>query len=527
MFNIHNIININRLKYLKVGKAFKQALPSLPDGLTHLIVGNSFPFLIPDLPKSLQLLHVPTYSNDLKLPPFLTHFTCSNNIYSDLPPSLTYLKAHFVSKLNLPSLIRLVVQYLGSSTLPPSLHYLEANQIQGPLLSITLPPLLTHLILGPHFTGSLSSFPSTLQHLVLPLKYSHALHLPPHLNHFTSCSNIDISQLPLSLSRLYLESSFNKPIEVYPPNLLEIHFGDSFDWSVDNLPDKVTTIVFGERFNHPIHSLPSKLINLTFGMCFNNTIHNLPSNLQSLVFGHNFNQQIKSLPSSLTTLAFGSTYNQPTNFNLPKLTRLTFKKCYNHPLAFYPSLEQLTLGSDFNLPLINLSPSITHLTFGYHFNQPLDNLPPRLTHLTLGYKFNQPIDRLPPFLTHLILGSSFNHPIPDLPPLTLLKLSHDFKFPLILSKLPPSLISLTIPWGIPNFIEDDGVGKRQHLEELKHYERELEQFFNNLRHLWLLGGPSTQPTDIFHYNDFDSSSLAPPYCLVFRAYVNHRKRLKE
>lgn len=101
----------------------------------------------------------------------------------------------------------------------------------------------------------------------------------------------------------------------------------------------------------------------------------------------------------------------------PSIKKLTFNTPWKRPLPPLStcSLTHLTLGSYFNLPIIELPTTLTHLVFGNSFNQRLPYPLPELTHLIFGLSFNHPIDKIPTTTTHLFLGARYSTMISQLP----------------------------------------------------------------------------------------------------------------
>ena len=151
----------------------------------------------------------------------------------------------------------------------------------------------------------------------------------------------------LEIKKLYKASIFNHSL------------GNSLSNSV-NLQE----LIFGYEFNHKLH----------------NSLYNL-HNLQILTFGYSFN---KSLGDSLS--------------NLHNLRKLTFGFCFNQPL---------------NDSLSNLS-NLTKLTFGFCFNKPID-IPMGIKKLSLNCNSQAIIDYIPFSIEELVLGSYFNLELNDLP----------------------------------------------------------------------------------------------------------------
>lgn len=201
----------------------------------------------------------------------------------------------------------------------------------------------------------------------------HLLKLPllTHLTFLTYENNIDIGDLPPSLTHLVLPYNYNQ--------------------SVDNLPPNLTHLTLGKGFNSPINSLPTSLINLDFSCgYFIHSIENIPNSITQLVLGHYFNQPITDLPPLLTHLTIGYWFNQSID-SLPKsITHLRiqvgglFKQEYT---CLPPHLVELEISSvpiGFQLPHSLISLEVN--------NQPQGNpYPPNLKHLAI-YNYSQKLD---------------------------------------------------------------------------------------------------------------------------------------
>lgn len=88
-----------------------------------------------------------------------------------------------------------------------------------------------------------------------------------------------------------------------------------------------------------------------------------------------------------------------------------FDKYLNLPL----SLTQLTLNSNFNLPIKLLPPLLTHLIFGNEFNQPID-LPSQIIYLSLSSNNEYIINNLPNGIEKLhLFDKAFDLELNNLP----------------------------------------------------------------------------------------------------------------
>ena len=145
----------------------------------------------------------------------------------------------------------------------------------------------------------------------------------------------------------------------------------------------------------------------------------LPKTLEHLTFGDSFNLPINNLPSSLKHLVLGSNFNQS--------------------FASLPNLETLELnGHDFRGSLDLLPQTLTKLTINWkYFNIRIPTLP-LLTHLSISSDvFDQPLDHLSSCIVSLELGEGFQHSIPALVSLARLRCKGE-----LISHIPNSLTSL-------------------------------------------------------------------------------------
>ena len=223
------------------------------------------------------------------------------------------------------------------------------------------------------------------------------------------------SQLPTSLTTLWMGVFFNRPLEA------------------GVFPERLRFLQMSVQFNLPIapRVLPHSLLILEMPGHFNQLINvgTLPPLLQRLLLGDHFNQPLlpDTLPSSLRSLSLGNSFNQPLIAGvLPAgLCSLSLGNSFNRPLiagVLPAGLTDLQLGDAFNHPLRRCLSSLACLAvlrLGWRsmFNQLIcpGDLPQQLQELDLGMEgcFAQPLvlGSLPGSLRTLNFGDAFDHPI--------------------------------------------------------------------------------------------------------------------
>lgn len=245
-----------------------------------------------------------------------------------------------------------------------------------------------------------------------------------------------------------------------PPSLTHLTISASYNGSFEHLPLSLTHLTIDGNYadyfyyHQPIQplpplSLPASLISLRLLQCkYEHSYDSLPSSLKiiEIISTQNETSKFKIFPPSLTTLSLP--HNMIQNYdNLPKtLKKLVLSGNQQGPvLDFLPaSLIELTLYSDFNLPILNYPSTLTKIIFGDKFNQPVDNLPPSLVYVHFGAEFDQSVDALPPRISFIHFGTKFNHPVPKLPPSLIHLLIKSQNFNNSLDDLPSTLCFLTI-----------------------------------------------------------------------------------
>lgn len=215
----------------------------------------------------------------------------------------------------------------------------------------------------------------------------------------------DIKKLPMSLKKLYINSTFNNDIEILPPklnSLLLIHkFNKKFKKNV--LHNNLRELILGDYYNQPFEKdvLPNKLTKLKLGSSYNQKFEKnvLPSGLKILDLNGVYNQkfEINTLPLNLKKLYISGIYNQPFNKNvLPdSLITLNIDSPFNHKFTSLPNnLRDLLLKGAYNQPFDNMfnNTKIKNLTLKYRYNQPFTHsFPETLENLYIQGDFNQPL----------------------------------------------------------------------------------------------------------------------------------------
>jgi hypothetical protein len=173
-------------------------------------------------------------------------------------------------------------------------------------------------------------------------------HLPQNLELFIVDDkfNSKLSILPQKLDSLFLNGSYNKPIDklVLPFNLRILVTGKKFNHPIlhDILPKNLHTLVLGDSYNYSIDAniLPPHLHTLIIGSGYHQklVIGSLPSSLKIFSIGNNFTYSLDSiLPDSIEILLLGNNVKRLNT--IPKSTVYIYapnQECY----------DQLTLLND-------------------------------------------------------------------------------------------------------------------------------------------------------------------------------------
>lgn len=211
-----------------------------------------------------------------------------------------------------------------------------------------LPRLLTKLeIWCNSFNQYINNLPTDLEYLFLQSRtFNHSINIR-HLQKLTylklECNNFNklLDYLPLSLTKLELISThFNQPVNKLPQSLTELYIGVGLDENEYNIIDN--------NFSQSLDYLPQSLTKLTLVGSINESVSKLPINLQSLdIYCDPFNQSLDNLPSTLTLLDLNiDNINTTLNklpLNLSKLS-INCRRMFNQSLENLPSnLNKLTL----------------------------------------------------------------------------------------------------------------------------------------------------------------------------------------
>ena len=184
----------------------------------------------------------------------------------------------------------------------------------------------------------------------------------------------------------------------------------------------LTVLVFGWNFNCPLYNSLDNCTALThikFGYLFNQPLDNSLDNctaLTHIVFGTIFNQPLLNSFNNCTSLyhiGLGSNFNQKNElpFNIKslsldsKLRDLSLdSNNMNYMDHLSDNIEEIELGSDFNLELNNLPSSIKKIKFNIRskYNKKINCLPNGLLILQLPACYDQQISLIPSALTKLI-----------------------------------------------------------------------------------------------------------------------------
>lgn len=211
----------------------------------------------------------------------------------------------------------------------------------------------------------------------------------------------------ISVKKLVIEGTFNKPLIVFPIALQDLIIQGSFNQDLPEFPKTLKNLIIGGSFNKDLGLLPESLNSLTLKGRFNKEISYLPRNLNVLQIAGSFNQILPELPDSL--LEFDISQNAVS---------------FNNPLPPLPNnLKVLKLESPFyEYPITQFPISLKVMVISGVYNHIIPNFPIELEKLHLLGNYSHKINYLPNTLKELYLGPSYNVPLPELPK-SLVKLS--------------------------------------------------------------------------------------------------------
>eukprot|EP00611_Tribonema_gayanum_P015373 TRINITY_DN2720_c0_g1_i1.p1 TRINITY_DN2720_c0_g1~~TRINITY_DN2720_c0_g1_i1.p1 ORF type:complete len:380 (-),score=113.90 TRINITY_DN2720_c0_g1_i1:188-1327(-) len=241
-------------------------LPSLPQQLRKLALLRLDPSLpVAPLPPALADLYI-SYDR--------SHTMAAGGAAASLAPLPETLKTLQVTDYSV--ILRSVL-----GPLPQSLEVLDVqqcSQFNTPLGQ--LPPALTALCLGQHFTQALGPLPAQLRVLNLRL-----------CSHF----NVPLGALPPALRELRLGDAFDQPLQALPPTLEVLVLGDALSQPLQcALPPALRTFQVGDLFNSPVE-LTGTLRSLSIGDSYTHLLE-LPPGLKELRIGQSYMHAVPPLP---------------------------------------------------------------------------------------------------------------------------------------------------------------------------------------------------------------------------------------
>lgn len=215
--------------------------------------------------------------------------------------------------------------------------------------------------------------------------------------------NLEQSEYTINNSTIFIHWNINKPINLSLPN-------NKFTRLVFSNYDDIDICI---RTNNKLICDDVKINRNKYKKSlFNNSIifnDNL-THLTHLTFGYFFNKQV-ILPQNLVYLLFENYFNQPITIN-NSLVHLIFGEYFNQPIIIPNSLTHLTLGWNYNQS-IELTKNLIYLSLGYKYTQKCDLA--NIKHLKINCNNIHLIDNLPNSLEILTLGKNFNLPLENLP----------------------------------------------------------------------------------------------------------------
>ena len=252
--------------------------------------------------------------------------------------------------------------------LPLGLRFLQLNDWHEPqLMEGSIPPTVTFIQLGRHFTQPLSLLPPSLTHLLLKPPISRP---------------IAAGEWPTSLRWLYLGQGFQQPLEAgsLPQQLLGLDMGQALihvPIVPGLIPNSVTHLRLTQTFDQPLQGLlPDGLQHLHLGYNHKQPItpHLLPSSLVELVLSHCYQLPLVpgSLPDGLQLLQLPEdSWEHPLQPGVipPSVVLVLFPKRYATQLvvgAIPPSVRFVRLPRSYWDKVEGLIPHSTHVEW---FNQ--------------------------------------------------------------------------------------------------------------------------------------------------------------
>lgn len=478
----------NHIKSISFGHYFNQNINDLFDFENSLIEEISFGS--GDYSSSLFDIDVEKFPPQLKR---LYLYSNSSRILN-LPDNLEILSItkeyenafeKFPSNLKKVEFNREIKTHINN--LPDSVEELVISRISVPILRLPLnlkklkletsfrtdmPPLpngLEELEINCHFNKPFGLLPNSLKILLIDGRgylYQYPIENLPNSIEFMLIFRtiISIDRFPDNLKELEIGGMTSKTLPALPLGVKKVTLGcdlnnlvlsDSVEYltihgkvfsKIERLPENLKEIVFPSGYDFEIDNLPYgvKKVNL---YCFVKPIKNIPPTLEEINLGSKYNLCVSRFKEGLKKIFLGDKFNKPID-NLPdSVEEIVFsyysKFKFENASKWPLSLRKLDLSKlNWNIPLLNLPSRIEKLTLPYHFNKRL-NYPAGLKRLEFGLRFNQELGILPDGLKKLYFGDHFNQRLDNLPA-GLKKLKLGMCFNQFLDNLPVGLEHLSL-----------------------------------------------------------------------------------
>ena len=216
-------------------------------------------------------------------------------------------------------------------------------------------------------------------------------------------------------NKIIFKPNFNNKLDNYLDIISkcdELIFSNYDDYNITIKTNNECCIKYYKNYKYSNFNqqviIPENVTHLTFGYMFNQRV-TIPKNVTHLVFGIRFNQQV-IIPENLTHLAFGWNFNQPINLLNVKYLNLN---CNNINLIenLPNSIEEIELGNNFNLELLNLPNSIKKICLCYYgrYNKELNCLPESVEYIELNNKYDKKIKKIPLNLKTIKCDKSYKY----------------------------------------------------------------------------------------------------------------------
>eukprot|EP00026_Physarum_polycephalum_P004780 Phypoly_transcript_04804.p1 GENE.Phypoly_transcript_04804~~Phypoly_transcript_04804.p1 ORF type:complete len:675 (-),score=118.40 Phypoly_transcript_04804:32-2056(-) len=328
-------------------------------------------------------------------------------------------------------------------------HLAFSSNFLAPIPPLSLPNMVTHLVLSKDYTESLEhALPPGLRSLAFHTHNSY--HERRSFEHedvcgaMRSCMRYVICVEAFMLETFVLDTLSQGALSCYSHASMQprMRFPLTFMGTHNHSDVTKKKGKFMESLHYNIAQLPAGLTHLTLPKFFDTSLDNV-------------------LPSSLRYLSLGRYFNQPLN-HLPQLTHLILGEGYEQSILHFPtSLQQLVIKPELRnqngkLDLRYLT-QLTHIHFTSHHHsmcRVIAYLPSSLVHISSApffwdcalNIFTRAVTFSPfPNLTHLRgLCTRYSDVLAFTPALTHLIVKGSFDYPVISHQIPDSVTHLSL-----------------------------------------------------------------------------------